>query len=194
MKKFKLKWNKKRILLVSIIFLSLLIIGIIIGFIKSRVTATSPIGMTESYFEKIQKEDKSITSKITYPFSDNLNAYQEQRYKEMVKKQYRNIHYTILEEYVGDVDSNITIQVTVIDLKDAYEKANSYVFAHKDKFVNEKGDMDEAEVINYKLEQMEKAKDTVDYSIVINYYKNDANQWVMTDLSSTDLEKISGTF
>ena len=142
----------------------------------------------------IQKEDKFITSKITYPFSDNLNAYQEQRYKEMVKKQYRNIHYTILEEYVGDVDSNITIQVTVIDLKDAYEKANSYVFAHKDKFVNEKGDVDEAEVINYKLEQMEKAKDTVDYSIVINYYKNDRGQWVMTDLSSSSLEKIAGVF
>ena len=194
MKKITFKWNKKRIVLTGVILLSLLMIGIIIGFIKGKVNATSPVGMTHSYLKRFQKEDKSLTSKITYPFSDNLNSNQEQRYKEIIKKQYRNIKYSILDEYVGEVDSNITVQVSVKDLKETYEQANSYVFAHKDKFLDESGNLDNDKVINYKLEQMEKAKDTIEYSIVINYYKNSNNQWEMTELSSTDLKKISGIF
>lgn len=194
MRENNFKLNKRRVLLVGIVLLVLLIIAVFVGFIRSRVSSTSPVGMTESYLKKYQKEDKSLTSKITYPFSDKLNSNQEQRYKEIIKKQYRNIKYNISDEYVGDIDANITVEITVVDLKSEYEKANSYVLAHKDNYLNPEGNLDDEKVTNYKLEKLEKAIDKIDYSIVINYYKNDKNQWVMSELSSSDLEKINGTF
>ena len=192
--KTKIKLNKRVVLFVGIVLFTLLMIGVVVKLVTGRVSSSSPKGLIKEYFEKYHKEDKSITSKIIYPFSDKLNSYQEQRYKELIKKQYRNLGYKIIDEYVGDVDSNYTIQVTVVDLKDTYEKANSYVTAHKDKFLDSSGNMDDKKVIDYKLEQLEKAVETMDYSITINLYKNNKNQWIMADLSSSDLEKINGTF
>ncbi len=193
-RKLKIKINKRVAAILGIVVFALLMIGIVVRMVTSRVSSSSPVGLTKEYFEKHHKEDKSLTSKIVYPFSDKLNSYQEQRYKEIIKKQYRNIRYEIIDEYVGDVDSNITVKVTVTDLKDSYEKANSYVIAHKDKFLNSSNEMDDKKAIDYKLGQLEKAVDSIDYSITINFYKNDKNQWVMSELSSSDLDKISGIF
>ncbi len=194
MKKINLKFNKKTMILIGIIIVILLIIGLIIGVMRKKISSSSPVGLTEAYLEKYNKVDKSLTSKITYPFSDKLNSYQEQRYKEVIKNQYRKMKYNILDEYVGELDANMNVQVTVIDLKEAYDKANSYVIAHKDKFLDKDGNYDEKKAIDYKLKQLETADDTIEYSILVTCYKNDLNQWVLSELSPADIEKINGTF
>ena len=41
---------------------------------------------------------------------------------------------------------------------------------------------------------MENAKETIDYSITINFYKDESNKWIMINPQPTDVKKISGTF
>ena len=193
MKKLKFKLNKKVTFIGLGFLLLIVIIGLVLGIVRKN-NSTSPMGLTKEYFDKYVKEDKSVTSKIVYDFSDKLNSYQEKRYKEIIKKQYRNLHYSIVDSYVGEGDAHITVEITVVDLKSAYEKSSSYIQAHEDKFLNNEGSLDDEKVIDYKLEQLEKTKESVSYSLLFDFYRNDVNHWEMMKVSDADVSKINGTF
>ena len=193
MKKKNLKLSKSGIIVLCIILFVIIFIGLIILITRSRSKSSSPAGITKEYFEKYKKEDKDIVNNITYEFSDELSNDQLKRYKEIIKKQYRTLGYNIIDEIKGENDCTITVEFTIKDLKSTYEKANTYIEAHRDKFTKD-GEFSNKMAIDYKLEQMEKAVDIVEYKILIDFYKDDKNKWNMRDLSSTDLKKIAGVF
>ena len=190
MKKNKL--NKKFIIILLIV---IILLAFIIGFgIIRKKGSSSPTQQVKSYLNKYKREDKEVTSVIQYNFSDKLNAEQEKRYKEIIKKQYRNLNYVIEDTYESEIESNISIKFTVLDLKSEYERATTYIATHEDKFTNENGELDNDKVISYKLEQLENTVESVEYTITIKFYKNKDNEWVMTNPSKTDLSKLDGTF
>jgi len=190
------KINKKYLVLCGCVLVLLaIIIGFIIGIIhRHNSLFASPEQLTNSYLKSYIKEDSSILKKIEYPFEDTLNSSQEQRFKEIMKKQYRNMVYTIEEQNLEEVDGQIVVHVTVFDLKDSYDRANHYVESHASNFEKEDGSFDEEKAIDYKLSQLEDVKEKIDYSITFHFIKNKDNQWNMSDLSSSDIEKINGLF
>ena len=48
--------------------------------------------------------------------------------------------------------------------------------------------------MDYKLDQMQKNNDTVEYTINFNLTKDDNGNWQITELSQEDLEKIHGIY
>lgn len=192
MKNIKKIFNKK---LLPIAIAAILIIVLAIAFaIILNHNNKSPNQLTKEYLNKYQKEDKSITSNIKYEFKDKLTAEQQSRYEAIIKKQYNNLKYVIEDSYIGKTDANIKITFTVKDLKSEYERADSYIASHQEEFKNKSGEFDTKKAINYKLENMENAKETIDYSITINFYKDESNKWIMINPQPTDVKKISGTF
>ena len=194
MKKVKVKFNKKLIIPIVCLLVFIVFIFMIIGLVRSRSTNSSPEGLIKSYFQRYTKEDRDLVKNITYPYSDKLSTNQKKRYDEIIKKHYRSFSYFIADQNVLENDATMTIEFSVIDLKSAYDKANSYVEAYKDKFMNDKKEFDVSKAVDYKLEQLEDARDTVDYSIIVTFYKDKLGKWVMNDLSEADLSKIDGTF
>lgn len=189
-----LKFNKKICVLALIaLFVIALIVGLIL-FIGGRIESSSPVGMTEDYLKKYNKLDDSIVMNITYDFSDKVTANQENYYKVIIKRQYERLKYDIVDSYVGEDDATVNVLVTVIDLKSAYEQANSYVESHREKYFDEENNFDLTKAVDYKLAQLESASLVVDYAISFRFYKNELGKWVMQNPSDTDLLKISGIF
>ena len=192
MKNIKIIFNKK-LLPIAIAAILIIVLAIALAIILNH-NNKSPNQLTKEYFNKFQKEDKSITSNIKYEFKDKLTAEQQSRYEAIIKKQYNNLKYVIEDSYIGKTDANIKITFTVKDLKSEYERADSYIASHQEEFKNKSGEFDTKKAINYKLENMENAKETIDYSITINFYKDESNKWIMINPQPTDVKKISGTF
>ena len=77
---------------------------------------------------------------------------------------------------------------------ESYDRANQYVHSHSSSFVKEDGSFDSEKAIDYKLGQLEDSREKIDYSVTFHFFKDSDNHWVMSDLSSSDLEKINGLF
>ena len=84
--------------------------------------------------------------------------------------------------------------ITVYDLYKAQRDATEYLNEHRDEFNDEEGNYDSSKFMDYRLEQMQKTTDTVEYTITFNLTKDDDDNWQITELSQEDLEKIHGIY
>lgn len=123
---------------------------------------------------------------------ENLEDKDKETYKDILKKQYRDLTYTIENEsYDGDT-AKVTVKITVYDLYKANKNSSDYLNEHQDEFVTD-GIYDSVKYIKYKLEELTKMKDTVSYTIVFNV-KKENSKWIVEQPSDEDLEKIHGIY
>lgn len=124
----------------------------------------------------------------------DLNEEQKEKYRDILKKQYSDLNYEIVnEEYDGDT-AVVEAKITVYDLYKPQKDATQYLNEHSDEFNDEEGNYDSSKFMDYKLEQMQDNNDTVEYTITFNLEKNDDGNWQILELSQEDLEKIHGIY
>ena len=125
---------------------------------------------------------------------EDLEDAQKELYRDILKKQYSDLKYEVLEEtYDGDT-AVVKVKLTVYDLYKAQSDAAKYLQDNMEEFKDENGSYSDKLYLDYKLEQMKKMTDKVEYTIDINCKKNDKGKWQVEDLSQTDLEKIHGIY
>ncbi len=123
---------------------------------------------------------------------EELNDKQEDVYKEVIKRQYRDINYTIEnEDYNGDT-ANVTVKLTVYDLYKAQKQTNSYLNEHPEEFLTN-GTYDKDKYLDYKLEEMKKMNETISYNVVFKVIKVDS-KWQVEQPEEDVLEKIHGVY
>ena len=76
----------------------------------------------------------------------------------------------------------------------AQNDAANYLNDHQDEFKDENGNYDNNKFLDYKLDQMKKMSDTVEYSITFDVVKNEDDKWQVKELTDDDLEKIHGIY
>lgn len=124
----------------------------------------------------------------------DLSEEQKDSYRDVLKKQYSDLKYEITnEEYDGDT-AVVEAKITVYDLYKAQRDATEYLNEHRDEFNDEEGNYDSSKFMDYRLEQMQKTTDTVEYTITFNLTKDADDNWQITELSQEDLEKIHGIY
>ena len=124
----------------------------------------------------------------------DLNEEQKEKYRDVLKKQYSDLEYEIVNEnYDGD-KAVVEAKITVYDLYKAQRDATVYLNEHSEEFNDEAGNYDSSKFMDYKLELMQKNNDTVEYTINFNLTKDDDGNWQITELSQDDLEKIHGIY
>lgn len=124
--------------------------------------------------------------------NEQLTDKGKDTYKEVLKRQYRDLIYTIEnEDYDGDT-AEVTVKITVYDLYKAQKNASEYLASHQDEFLTD-GEYDNDLYMEYKLEQMKNINDTVSYNIVFNVTKSDG-KWYVEQPSDEVLEKIHGVY
>ncbi len=123
---------------------------------------------------------------------ENLEDKQGETYKEVVKRQYRDLMYTIENEnYDGDT-ARVTVKITVYDLYKAQKDASTYLQNNKDEFLTD-GKYDATKYLDYKLKEMKEAKDTISYTVVFTLSK-DNGKWKVEQPNEETLEKIHGVY
>jgi len=123
---------------------------------------------------------------------ENVNDKNKDAYRDTLKRQYRDLMYTIEnEDYDGDT-AKVTVKVTVYDLYKAQKNSNDYLNAHQDEFLTD-GVYDATKYIEYKLKQMNEMNDTISYNVVFKVKKNN-NKWEVEQPDDETLEKIHGVY
>lgn len=124
----------------------------------------------------------------------DLTEEQKEQYRDIMKKQYSDLNYEIVDEqYDGDT-AVVEAKITVYDLYKTQKDATIYLNEHSDEFNDESGNYDSRKFMDYKLDKMQKNNDTVEYTITFNLSKNEDGNWQITELSQSDLEKIHGIY
>lgn len=154
----------------------------------------TPSEAVKEYLNRYVTLDDSIMEQLDeFVNGEKFDENQKKTYKEILRKQYSSLTYTIVDEKIEEDIAYVNVKIDTIDLHKAQKEAEEYLEAHKDEFNNEEGLHDEMAFLNYKLKLMKEATDTTTHEIEIKVVKED-DEWVVSQLSNDDLQKIHGIY
>lgn len=147
----------------------------------------------ENYLNNYKNLDSNVVSDIDKLVDqENLNDKQKDTYKDILKRQYSDLMYTIEDEsYEGD-SAKVTVKITVYDLYKASKKATDDLNGKPEDYLTD-GEYDKDKYMDHKLELMKDIKETVNYNLVFNVKKNDG-KWQVEQPDDETLEKIHGIY
>lgn len=169
----------------------ILFIGLFLTGCMGNKTAREAVS---DYLEMYITLDSKVVDQLN-EFVDNEDLTDEQKvvYKDILKKQYSTMTYSILDEtYDGDT-AYIKTKINVRDLHKVQEDALEYYNNHKPEFNDEAGIYNKSLFLDYKLNEMKNANEMTSYEIEFKVEK-DGNNYEVSQLSNEDLEKIHGIY
>lgn len=165
---------------ISIIFVLLLLL---VGCSLSN----TPTSKVEDLLSKYQRLDNDIQSGIDDVINnENLNQSQKERYKKLIENQYKNLSYEIKNEKIDGSTAIITTEIEVLDYKKTINETNN-TYANIDNYSVEQYN-------NTKLDNLEKIKDKVTYTIEFEVKKDKDDNWNLSSLSNETIKKIQGMY
>lgn len=172
-------------------FKILIILVLMFSLIGCSKTAKMTV---ESYLDRYNSLDAEVLNDMNEVVDmESFSDEDKETYSSLFKKQYSDMQYNILdEEYDGD-EAIIKVKITVYDYYKVQKEASIYLANNADEFNDENGVYDVSKFIKYKLEKMKMTTDKVDYTIDFYLIKHD-NNWEVSSLSNSDLEKIHGIY
>ena len=130
---------------------------------------------------------KTLSAGVISDLEKNLadeewSEEQKDKYRMIIKRQYKDMEYEIVnEKYSGNL-ALIEVKVTVYD----YYKANV-----DDNYYGIENDLS---YLDYKLDKMQNINDRISYNIIFNVEKDENDEYQIIDLSNFDIEKIHGIY
>ena len=98
------------------------------------------------------------------------------------------------DEVIDGDNATVTVNITVYDFYKSNANAEKYYNEHTDEFTTSNGTtIDIDSYTKYRLEEMLKMSDTVDYEIKIHLNKEN-DEWVIQNPDRETLEKIHGLY
>lgn len=175
----------------KIIVLLIMICFILTGC-GNNMTAKEAV---RDYLEMYVTLDDNVLEQLNdFVNKEDLTKEQKEKYKDILRKEYTSLTYNIESERVeGDI-AYITVKVNVIDLYKVQKDSLTYFDEHKEEFNDENGEYDKKKFLDYKLEQMEQATDTISHEVEFKVVNEGDNKWVVSQLSNEALEKIHGIY
>lgn len=182
--------------------------------------AVTPRQKVSEFLDKYKNENTDIITQLEETIKNDItNTDYRDRYKTLMKNQYKNMEYEIKEEIIEEDNAVVEVEITVYDYASAIRNSNEYLNLNPDQFrkedkstietddnMNEKitaddknnntntiMDYDEEKFMDYKLSQMENVTDTVKYTIEFTLTKVN-NEWQLDELSNSDIEKLHGIY
>lgn len=149
--------------------------------------SNTPTSKVEELLGKYQTLDNDIKNGIDDVLkSESLTDNQKIRYRDLIEKQYRNLTYQIKNEKIDGDTAIITTEIEVMDYKKVINETTNY-YLDKDNYTVE-------EYNNVKLDNLEKVKDKVIYTIDFEVKKDNNGNWRLSSLDNDTIKKIQGMF
>lgn len=179
---------RKMLLLVLGLFLTLT--GCSLGNMDN-----TPTKKVESYLNEYQTLGSNVLSKIDSIVDEEALFDNDQKltYKDILKKHYQDLTYTVKEETVNGDKATVEVEVEVNDYTKVLKEAESYKAENEDEFNDDKGIFSEVLFNTFKLDKLKSSKDRVKYTIYFSLTKSD-NEWTLDELTDTDEEKLLGIY
>lgn len=173
--------------------LSLILITLVAA-VGCACTMTKASDAVKEYLGKYNNHDSEILVELDELVKEeNLTEEQAESYKDLMKKQYTDLKYEIVNETYNGDEAIVTTKITVYDLYKAQQDAEDYKEEHTEEFQDDNAIYDAMKFLEYKIEQMTKTDKTVEYTIDFKVIKENG-KWVLDNVSTEDLEKIHGIY
>lgn len=123
---------------------------------------------------------------------DSFDNNNKEVYKEIIKKQYKDLQYTIKEEKIDGDEATVTAEIIVKDFTKIINESQVYRKENITEFYEEETYNDNL-YQKYLLENLKKAKEKVTYTLEFKLYKEN-KKWVLEQLSDENEDKILGIY
>ncbi len=151
-------------------------------------------GAVDTYLKKYKSLDSEVLVDLeSVVDKESLSESQKDKYRDILKKQYKDLSYEILEEEYDNDVSYVTVKITVYDLYKAQDDASIYLENNREEFNDENGDYSVEKYMDFKLDKMKDTTDKVDYTITFTVSKED-KEYVVEQPTENDLLKIHGVY
>lgn len=196
----------------KIVVSAFILLLVIVGCSNNMSTPTNKV---EEFLGKYQSMDEDVLKQLDQVIKDDdtMNDDQKDKYKALMEKQYQNLSYKIENEDIEGNSATVDVEIEVLDYATTASKAQEYYNEHKEeieeKYNDKKEDNDNSlenagddvlqaveesvAYINYKLEELETANDTVTYDMTF-YLTKDDGEWILQDISDLDRKKLHGLY
>ena len=168
---------------------------VLIGFlILSACSFTSsPSTKAEEYISRYTSLNEDVIQDLeTTVASENLSTSNKETYKEVLKRQYKDIKYTVKDEEINGDNATVTMKITVYDLYKSDKQSLDYLNLHNEEFY-ENGLINQEKYDSYKINNMLSTNETVDYEIKM-YLNKENGTWLVQEVDKETLLKIHGLY
>lgn len=159
----------------------IILLGLFITILSGCSINNNPTSKTEELLGKYQMLDKTIDIDTTELTTGEVDDKLEKRYKKLIENQYRNMSYEIKDEKIDGDEATITTEIKVLDFKNVYEKYTSNTY-------------DVNEYNNLVIDDLEKVKDKITYTIDFTVTKNNNGNWEVEPLTTEQTSKLLGIY
>ena len=155
----------------------------------------TPTKRVEEFLNRYQTLDNDVISQLDYTLDENytLTDTQKEDYKTVMKKQYKDLVYTIKEESVDGDTAVVTVEIEVYDYNKPILEADDHLLNNPDEFINEEGLQDMETFMDFKIDIISKSTERVKYTLDLTLLK-DGDNWKMDDITEIDRQKIHGIY
>lgn len=173
----------------------LLVVATLFLLVGCESVMNNPTKRVETFLNKYQTMDSEVLDQLddTLNKDNTLTNEQKADYKDLMKKQYQNLTYTIKDEEVDGDNAKVKVEIEVYDFNKAMTKADDYLLEHQDEFIGENDAIDNEKFMDYKIKQMKDTSEKVKYTIDFTLTKKD-NKWQLDDVDEITRQKIHGIY
>lgn len=153
----------------------------------------TPTKKIEQFLSNYQILHKDVISDLDGMINKtNYTSEQKEKYKELMKKQYKSLIYEIKEETIDGNKACVTVQIEVTNYGKSLTETESYLNDHRDEFTDN-GVYNESKFLSYQLDELAKEKERVKYTLTFSLTKQNGT-WEIDDLTEAMEEKINGVY
>ncbi len=179
---------KKKLLILGSL---LLITGCNLAIFNQNI---SPTRSVENFLGKYQSLDNEIITQLdNITVGQNLTAQQGTNYKNLMRKQYEGLTYTIKEESVDGDTAIVTVEIEVYDLTKSRINIDDHILDNEEDFLDKEGNFSEEKYMDYRIDNLMKENKRTKYTIDFRLTKEN-REWRLDELTKTEKEKIHGIY
>ena len=155
----------------------------------------TPTKKVEYLLSKYQGNDEEVLKQLDETLLKDmvLTTEQKERYKNIMKRQYKDLTYTIKNEAIDGKTAVVEVEIEVYDYAKAITNTEDNLINNADVYKDSSGEINTTTYNDDKLTSLENMKDRVKYTINFTLSKID-EEWIVDDLTETERMKIHGLY
>ena len=178
------------------VLISIFALGLLTGCSCSNTNLIeeTPTEVVEKYFSNYQTLSNDVLTQLdTVIDKENFTTTQQEDYREIMKKHYKDLKYEIKDEVIDGDKATVVTEVEVYDYSKALKESDAYLEEHKSEFNNAEGTYDVNLFNDYRINKLKEVNDKSKYTLNLTLTKT-GDKWVLDNVSDTDESKIHGTY
>ena len=151
--------------------------------------SNTPTKKVEEYLNKFQILDEEVLNQLddVIDKKTKLDETYKKEYREIIKKQYKDMQYTIKEEKQDGDKATVTAQIIVKDYTKIIKDAENYKIENIQEFYGE-GKYNDELYKKYLIEKLKEGKEKVTYTLDFTLHKQE-KKWVLDQITEETSEK-----